>query len=128
MTGCCTRSWKQRRTPDPKRTPLEQKYGDFYAACMNTELADKKGVAPLQPTLDTINSFSDKKQLAAVLGTLEIKDGISGLFDFGVGQDQKDSTSRSRKPAREVSGCPIAITTCSRTRGSRRFARNTSPT
>ena len=76
--------------PDVKRSALEQKYGDFYASCMNTQLADKKGVAALQPALDTINTFSDKKQLAALLGTLEIPHGISGLFSFGVGQDQKD--------------------------------------
>src|SRR5271170_3933341 len=63
--------------PDPKRTPLEQKYGDFYAACMNTELVNQKGVAPLQSTLDTIKAFSDKKQLAGVLATLEIRDGVS---------------------------------------------------
>ena len=31
--------------PNVKRTALEQKYGDFYAACMNTGLADEKGVA-----------------------------------------------------------------------------------
>ncbi len=78
--------------PDVKRTALEQKYGDFYAACMNTGLADQKGVTALQPALDTINALSDKKQLAALLGTLEIPHGISGLFSFGVGQDQKDST------------------------------------
>ena len=78
--------------PDVKRSALEQKYGDFYASCMNTQLADKKGVAALQPALDTINTFSDKKQLAALLGTLEMPYGVSGLFGFGVGQDQKDST------------------------------------
>jgi putative endopeptidase len=78
--------------PDVKRTALEQKYGDFYAACMNTGLADQKGVTALQAALDTINALSDKKQLAALLGTLEMPHGISGLFSFGVGQDQKDST------------------------------------
>jgi putative endopeptidase len=78
--------------PDVKRTALEQKYGDFYAACMNTELADQKGVAALKPALDSINALGDKKQLAALLGTLEMPHGISGLFAFGVGQDQKDST------------------------------------
>jgi putative endopeptidase len=77
--------------PNPKRTPLEQKYGDFYAACMNTQLVNQKGVAALQPTLDAINAFSDRKQLAALLATLEIRDGISGIFAFGVGQDQTDS-------------------------------------
>ncbi len=78
--------------PDVKRTALEQKYGDFYAACMNTELADQKGGAALKPALDSINALSDKKQLAGLLGTLEMPHGISGLFAFGVGQDQKDST------------------------------------
>ncbi|MGC2401371.1 MAG: M13 family metallopeptidase [Acidobacteriaceae bacterium] len=77
--------------PKANRTPLEQKYGDFYAACMNTELVNQKGVTPLQPTFEAIAALSDKKQLGALLATLEIRDGVSGIFAFGVGQDQKDS-------------------------------------
>jgi putative endopeptidase len=92
--------------PDPKRTPLEQKYGDFYAACMNTQLADQKGVAPLQPTLDSISALSDKKQLAALLATLEIRDGTSGVFAFGVAQDQKDSTSQIAQAGQAGLGLP----------------------
>ena len=80
--------------PNPNRTPLEQKYGDFYAACMDTPLADKKGVAPLHPPWTPSSALSDRKQLAALLATLEIKDGTSGVFNFGVGQDQKDSTQQ----------------------------------
>jgi putative endopeptidase len=91
---------------DPKRTPLEQKYGDFYAACMNTELVNQKGVAPLQPTLDKINAFSDKKQLAAVLATLEIRDGVSGAFAFGVAQDQKDSQKQIAQAGQAGIGLP----------------------
>ncbi len=115
--------------PSPTRTPLEQKYGDFYAACMDTELADKKGVTALQPTLDTINALNDKKQLGALLGTLEIKDGTGGLFNFGVGQDQKDSThaDRASRPGRaRASGSRLLPG--AELRGSRRFARNTWPT
>jgi putative endopeptidase len=92
--------------PNPKRTPLEQKYGDFYAACMDTKLADEKGVKALQPTLDSINGFSDKKQLAALLATLEIKDGTSGIFSFGVGQDQKDSTQQIAQAGQGGLGLP----------------------
>ena len=92
--------------PDPKRTPLEQKYGDFYAACMNTELVNQKGVAPLQFTLDTINAFSDKKQLAAVLATLEIRDGVSGAFAFGVAQDQKESQKQIAQAGQAGLGLP----------------------
>jgi putative endopeptidase len=77
--------------PNPNRTPLEQKYGDFYAACTDTKLADQKGITPLEPSFASIQALSDKKQLGALLATLEIRDGVSGLFTFGVGQDQKDS-------------------------------------
>jgi putative endopeptidase len=77
---------------DPTRSPLAQKYGDFYAACMNTQLADQKGVTPLLPALETIDKMSDKKQLASVLAALEIQNGTAGAFSFGVGQDQADST------------------------------------
>jgi putative endopeptidase len=80
--------------PSEQRTPLEQKYGDFYASCMNTQLIDEKGVAALKPVFDTIAAMSDKKQLAAVVGKLEIPLGVSGLYGFAVGQDQKDSTQQ----------------------------------
>ena len=92
--------------PDAKRGPLEQKYGDYYAACMNTALADQKAAAPLQPALDSINAFSDKKQLGALLATLEIRDGTSGLFSFGVAQDQKDSTQQIAQAGQAGLGLP----------------------
>jgi hypothetical protein len=31
------------------KTPLEKKYGDYFAACMNTDLIEKKGLEPLDP-------------------------------------------------------------------------------
>jgi putative endopeptidase len=92
--------------PNPNRTPLEQKYGDFYAACMNTQLVNQKGARPLQPTLDTIDALSDKKQLAAVLATLEIRDGVGGVFEFGVGQDQKDSQKQIAQAGQGGIGLP----------------------
>jgi putative endopeptidase len=91
---------------DPKRTPLQQKYGDFYAACMNTQLANEKGVTALQPALNTIDALSDKKQLAALLATLEIRDGVSGVFAFGVGQDQKDSSKQIAQAGQAGLGLP----------------------
>jgi putative endopeptidase len=77
--------------PNADRTPLQQKYGDFYAACMNTDAANQKGMAPLTPIFSTIQAINDKKQLGALLATLEIRDGVSGAFAFGVTQDEKDS-------------------------------------
>ncbi len=73
-------------------TPLQAKYGDFYAACMNQPLADQLGAKPLQPVLARIASLSDKKQLASLVGTAEAEAGIGFFYGFGSGQDQQDST------------------------------------
>jgi putative endopeptidase len=49
---------------DPK-TPLQKKYGAYYAACMNTDLIDKKGVEPIKPALDQIAGLQDTKRMAS---------------------------------------------------------------
>ncbi len=73
-------------------TPLQAKYGNYYAACMNQPLADKLGAKPLQPMLAQIDKLSNKQDLAALVGSLEGKDGIGFLYGFGSGQDQQDAT------------------------------------
>ncbi len=75
---------------DPK-TPLEKKYGDFYAACMNTDLADKKGLEPIQPALQRIADLKDAKSLAPMMGDLAAAGDPAPLFRFGIQQDEKDS-------------------------------------
>ena len=80
--------------PGPSRTPLEAKYGDFYASCMNVDAVNQKGAAPLKPSLDRIADLNDKKQLATVLTELERRDGTDALFDFQVQQDEKDSSQQ----------------------------------
>ena len=40
------------------RTPAQQKIGDYYAACMNTDAINARGLAPLQPELDRIAAIS----------------------------------------------------------------------
>ena len=92
--------------PSPTRTALEQKYGDFYASCMNTQLVDEKGAAALDPVFTVINAMTNKKQLAATLGTLEIPHGVGGLFGFGVGQDQTDSTQQIAQASQGGLGLP----------------------
>jgi putative endopeptidase len=78
--------------PSPSRTPLEAKYGDFYASCMNVDAVNAKGAAPLKPALDRIAGLNDKKQLAAVLTGLERENGTDAIFNFEVQQDEKDSS------------------------------------
>ena len=39
---------------DTPKTPLQKKYGDYFAACMNTEVIDKLGAKPLDPEFAAI--------------------------------------------------------------------------
>ena len=41
------------------RSPDEQKIGDYYAACMNTELIEQKGLEPIEPLLKEIDGLGD---------------------------------------------------------------------
>ncbi|SFS21028.1 putative endopeptidase [Granulicella pectinivorans] len=76
------------------KTPLQKKYGDYFAACMNTDLTDKLGAKPLQPELAFIDSLKDKKDLATFNVTAENKFDSAYFFGIGVGQDQVDSTKQ----------------------------------
>ncbi len=73
-------------------TPLEKKYGDYFAACMNTSLIDQKGLAPLQQALDRIGALKDNHGLAPLVGDLAAQGSSAPLFRFSVGQDDKDSS------------------------------------
>jgi predicted metalloendopeptidase len=42
---------------DAKRTPVQQKIGDFYQSCMDEKTIDEKGSAPLKPELDRVRVF-----------------------------------------------------------------------
>ena len=76
------------------KTPLETKYGNYFAACMNTDLVETKGLSPLAPALKEIDGFSDPKKLATLMGELEASGSAAPLFRFGVTQDDKDSSKQ----------------------------------
>ncbi|HTV65858.1 MAG TPA: M13 family metallopeptidase N-terminal domain-containing protein, partial [Bryocella sp.] len=44
------------------RTPAQQKIGDYFAACMNTDAINARGLQPLKPELDRIAAISDRQQ------------------------------------------------------------------
>jgi putative endopeptidase len=79
---------------DHPTSPLQRKYGDFFAACMNTDIAEQLGDKPLLPAFHRIDAMKDKKELAATVAWLEAQNGAGSLFRFGVEQDQKDSTQQ----------------------------------
>ena len=72
--------------------PLQTKYGNLYAACVDTTMVDKLGAKPITPELEVIDGWTDKKKLAQLDVTLATRFGGGGFLTVGVGQDQKDST------------------------------------
>ncbi|WP_323142306.1 M13 family metallopeptidase [Massilia phyllosphaerae] len=68
-----------------------QRIGDFYASFMDEARLEQLGVAPLKPELDKIAALKDKSELPAMLARLG-KIGVGVPFDFGIHQDNKDST------------------------------------
>ena len=68
----------------------EQKIGDFYAACMNTEAIDKAGLKPLQPELDRIAALKSKDELPELLAHFQLIN-VNAFLGFGEQQDFKDA-------------------------------------
>src|ERR1035441_4523289 len=74
-----------------KRSPLDQKIGDAYAACMDTATTNKRGMAPIKAELDRIRAMENMPDMVAELVRLH-RVGIGVLFTFGARPDAKDST------------------------------------
>ena len=63
---------KSQRTLKLKKLRIRKELGDMYNSYMNTELANKKGIAPLQSLLDTISNAENMLQLSKVFGELYV--------------------------------------------------------
>ena len=77
--------------PSPSRTANEQKIGDEYASCMDTDAVNKLGIAPLQPELDRIAALKTVADLPVLLAHLH-DIGVNAFFGMGSNQDFADST------------------------------------
>jgi len=73
-------------------SPLQKQFGDYFAACMDTALVETKGLTPIEPAWKQIAALEDAKQLPALLSKLESEGSPDGFFEFGVSQDDKDSS------------------------------------
>ena len=78
-------------TKATNRTPVQQKVGDYFSACMDTAAIDKQGAAPLAPELAAINNLPDRKALIAYLGPLNRSTRGTFFFNAGSSQDPGDS-------------------------------------
>jgi putative endopeptidase len=69
---------------------VEQKIGDFYSACMNTEAIEAAGLKPIQPELDRIAAIGNLAEFQDEVAHLQSM-GTRVLFGFGSEQDDKNS-------------------------------------
>jgi putative endopeptidase len=76
------------------KSALEKQYGDYFAACMNTGLVEQKGLKPLESAFKRIDALTDAHHLAALASELEAEGSSMTLFEFGVQQDDKDSSKQ----------------------------------
>ena len=72
------------------RTANEQKIGDYYSSCMDTEAIDRKGLTPLQPELDRIRELRSPADLPKLLAHFQLI-GVNAFLNFGEQQDFKDA-------------------------------------
>lgn len=70
----------------------QQKIGDYFAACMNTDAVEQLGASPIQPLLDSLDAVRTKAALPATLAQLHLVTAGNGLY-FGFGSEQDFSNS-----------------------------------
>jgi putative endopeptidase len=77
--------------PDPRRTEVEQKIGDYYAACMDEGRADEEGLRPLSLDLERLAALTDAASVVVEAGRLKRRGG-SALFTFDSTLDARNAT------------------------------------
>ena len=75
------------------RTPVQQKVGDYFGACMDTAAIDAKGMEPLKPELARINGLTDRAAIEKELASIQHELPGSFFFNAGTGQDAIDSST-----------------------------------
>jgi len=75
---------------NPNEHPNKQKIGDAYAACMEVDAINQKGLKPLQPELDRIAALKSKDELPELLAHYQLI-GVNAFLAFGQQQDFKDA-------------------------------------
>jgi putative endopeptidase len=68
----------------------ERKVGDFWDTAMAAGLAEKLGIAPLQPDLARIDAIRDLGGILDMAFEMQ-RQNLNPFFGFGIGQDEKAS-------------------------------------
>ena len=73
-----------------KHSAIEQKVGDYYAACMDEATIDKRGAEPLTAAMNQIAAVKSKQDVILQAGVMQ-RNGITTLFTFGQMADMHDA-------------------------------------
>ena len=84
---------------------LDQKLGDFYAACMDEKSIETAGLTPLEPEMARIAAISSMAELQTEVARLHMQ-GVRVMFGFGSGQDDKNSTQTIAQASQGGLGLP----------------------
>jgi endothelin-converting enzyme/putative endopeptidase len=76
--------------PRPGRSEMDQKIGDYFAACVDEEAINRKGIEPLRPVLSRIAKLGDASAVMAEAARLHAA-GAQAIFLFSARPDYKDS-------------------------------------
>jgi len=77
--------------PSATRSANEQRIGDEYASCMDTDTVNKLGLTPLKPELDRIAALKTTAELPALLAHLHTI-GVNSFFSMGANPDFADAS------------------------------------
>ncbi len=79
-----------KQAADDPKSALQKEYGDFFAACMNTDTVNALGDKPILPSLAAIDTLADKRAIAGLIANPRYL--VDGFVSLSAQQDQKDST------------------------------------
>ena len=85
-----------------QRTPVEQKVGDYWAACTNQSQRDENALASVRPQLARIDAIKSKDQIAEIVALIHTSvpgawnpadpETFAPMFGFGSQPDFHDTT------------------------------------
>jgi len=75
---------------DAKEGSIKQKIADFYSTGMDSAKIEKTGIKAIQTELDKIEAIKNTADMIKLIAYFHTS-GISQLFNFGSGQDDKNS-------------------------------------
>ncbi len=73
-----------------RRTPNEQKIGDYYASCMDTAKIDSSDLKSLEPEFARIDALKSKSELTPLLAHFQLTN-VGALLSYGEQQDFADA-------------------------------------